>query len=144
MVALSCDPPAQFKKQKVQISMLLRSRFAPVRGACSHVVYELMMLVGKTVLLPLTVKRNLGPLERAVGVTECAGAVLLAFRCPHALGVAFDAGAFDRSADFLLIGVAQAATAVLNMIGEIEKAAAILFQFPRHRTHGGKGYALIV
>src|SRR5215475_4926067 len=102
--------------------MLLRSRLAPVHSARSHIVYELMMLVGKAVLLTLAVARDLDPLERAIGVTERAGAVLLAFRRPHALGVAFDAGAFDRSADFLLIGVAQAAAAVLDVIGEVEKA----------------------
>src|SRR5215470_13423218 len=111
--------------------MLLRCRLAPVHGARSHVVDELVMLVGKAVLLTLAEERDLGPLERAVGVTERAGAVLPAFRRLYALGVAFDAGAFDRSVDFLLVGLTQATTAIFNVLGKRMKALAIGLQQAR-------------
>src|SRR5262249_6981612 len=108
----------------MQILMLPRRRLAAVHGARGHVVDELVMLLGKSLLLPLTVKRNLAPFERAVGVAEGAGAMLLAFRRFHPFGVADGAGVLDLAADLLFISVAQAA-AVLDMIGKVEKSAAV-------------------
>src|SRR5215472_17135329 len=125
--------------------MLLRCRLAPVHGARGHVVDEFVILLRKSVLLTLAVERDLGPLERAVGVAEGACAVLLAFRRLYALGVAFDAGAFDRSVDFLLIGVAQAAAVcALDVIGERMKAIAVGFQQARDGAQCSKGLALTV
>src|SRR6516165_9835607 len=98
--------------------MLPRSRLAPVHGARSHVVDELVMLLGKALLLALDKERNLGPFERAIGVTERAGAVLLALRRCDAFGVTNGARVLDRGADLLLVGFAQAATVcVLDVIG---------------------------
>src|SRR5262245_61944661 len=98
--------------------MLLRSRLAPVHGARGHVVDEFVILLRKSVLLTLAVERDLGPLGRAVGVAEGAGAVLLAFRRPHALGVADGARVLDLATNSLLVGVAQAAAVcVLDVIG---------------------------
>ena len=57
--------------------MLLRAWLAPERRARSHVVDELVMPLGKAMLLALNKERDLGPLERAIGVAEGAGAVLL-------------------------------------------------------------------
>src|SRR6516165_11338449 len=99
------------------------------------------MFLRKSVFLTLAVARDLGPLERAVGVAEGAGAVLLAFRRFHALGIAFDAGAFDRSVDLLLVGVAQAAPAIFDMIGKRVKALAIGLQQARDGAQRGKGLA---
>src|SRR6516164_10262153 len=124
--------------------MLLGRRLAPVHGARGHVVDELVMLLGKALLLALDKERDLGPFERAVGVTEGAGAVLPAFRRFHALGVTNGARVLDRGADLLLVGFAQAAPAVLDVIGEVEKATIVFLQFARHCAHGGKSYALIV
>ena len=124
--------------------MLPRSRLAPVHGARSHVVDELVMLLGKALLLALDKERDLDPFERAIGVAKGAGAVLLALRRRDAFGVTNDARVLDRSADLLLVGLAQAAPAVLDVIGEVEKATIVFLQFARHCAHGGKSYALIV
>src|SRR6516162_5390045 len=140
----SCDLSSKVIKKTVQIPMLPWGWLAPVHGARSHVVDELVMLVGKAVLLTLAVERDLGPFERAVGVTKRAGAVLLAFRRLHTLGVTNGARVLDRGADLLLVGLAQAAPAVLDVIGEVEKATIVFLQFARHCAHGGKSYALIV
>src|SRR5262249_17374612 len=104
---------------------------------------ELVMLVGKALLLTLAKECDLGPLEFAIGVAERAGAVLFALRRPDAFLVTNGTRGLDFSANFLLVRLAQA-TAVLNMIGKIEKATAVFLQFARHRTQGGKGYALTV
>src|SRR5262249_4019945 len=140
----SRDPPYVIKEQKVQISMLLRRRLAPVHGARSHVVDEFVMARIEPMFLALHVARDLGPLGRAIGVTERPGAVLLAFRCLHALGVANGARILDRTTNFLLIGVAQTAAAILNMIGEIKKAQAMALQQPRHSAQRGQGLALTI
>src|SRR6516162_9722580 len=124
--------------------MLPRSRLAPVHGARGHVVDELVLLLGKAMLLALDKERDLGPFERAISVTERAGAVLLAFRCLHTLGVTNGARVLDRGADLLFVGLAQAAPAVLDVIGEVEKATIVFLQFARHCAHGGKSYTLIV
>src|SRR6516225_247570 len=125
----------------MQISVLIWRRLAPVHGARRHIIDELVVLGGEPLLLPLAVTRDFGPFERAVGVAEGAGAVLLAFRRPHTLGVAFDAGAFDRSADLLLVGFAQAATAALDVIGKRVKALVIGLQQARDGAQRGKGLA---
>src|SRR6516162_592292 len=124
--------------------MLLRRRLAPVHGARRHVVDELVMLLGKAMLLALDKECDLGPFERAIGVAKGAGAVLLALRRRDAFGVTNDARVLDRGADLLLVGFAQAAPAVLDVIGEVEKATIVFLQFARHCAHGGKSYALIV
>src|SRR5262245_18904744 len=123
--------------------MLLRCRLAPVRGARSHVVDEFVILLREPMLLTLAVERDLGPLERAVGIAAGAGAVLLACRHLHALGVANGARALDLAADLLLVSVAQAAAVcVLDVIGERMKAMAVGFQQARDGTQCSKGLAL--
>src|SRR6516164_3366407 len=103
------------------------------------------MFLRKSVFLTLAVARDLGPLERTIGVAEGAGAVLLAFRRFHALGVALDAGTLDRGADLLLVSVAQAvAVCVLDVIGKRMKAMAVGFQQARDGTQRSKGLALTV
>src|SRR6516162_4537662 len=118
--------------------MLPRSRLAPVHGARRHVVDELVMPLGKALLLALDKERDFGPFERAIGVAEGAGAVLLAFRCFHALGVALDAGALDRGADLLLVGFAQAASTVFDVVGKLVEGRSVGFQQARDGTKGGE------
>src|SRR5215813_3456073 len=101
------------------------------------------MLVGKVVLLTLAVERDLRPVELAVGVAERAGALLLALRRSHALRVADAVSVLDLAADFLLVGVGQAA-AVLDVIGECMKGIAVGFQQARDGAQRGKGFALAV
>src|SRR5262245_45914908 len=125
--------------------MLLRRWLAPVHGARRHIVDELVMPLRKSVLLALRVERDFSPFERAIGVAECAGAVLFAFRCLHALGVANGARVLDRATNFLLIGVAQTtAVCALDVIGERMKAMAVGFQQARNGTQCSKGLALTV
>ena len=102
------------------------------------------MPVGKALLLALDKERDLGPFERAIGVAEGAGAVLLAFRCFHALGVALDAGALDRGADLLLVGFAQAASAIFDVLGKRMKALAIGLQQARDSAQRSEGFTLAV
>src|SRR5262249_3092397 len=124
--------------------MLPRRRLAPVRGARSHIVDEFVMPGIEPMFLALHVARDLGPLGRAIGVAKRAGAVLLAFRRLHALGIANGARFPDRTPIFLLIGVAQTAAAILNMIGEIKKAQAMALQQTRHSAQRCKGLALTI
>src|SRR5262249_8301808 len=105
----SCDPASEFEEQAVQVLMLLRSRLAPVHGARSHIVNKLVMPVGQPVLLALAIKRDLGPLELAIGVTERASAVLFRFCRFDALRVSNGAGVLDRCADLFLVVLGQAA-----------------------------------
>jgi hypothetical protein len=56
----SCDFPAKFEKQAVQILMLLLRGLMLVHAARRHVVDESMMLVGKPVFLVLHEGRDLG------------------------------------------------------------------------------------
>src|SRR5262249_431310 len=115
--------------------MLPRSRLAPVHSARSHVVDELVMLLGKALLLALDKERDLGPFERAIGVAKGAGAVLLGFGRPDTLGVAGGARVLDLAADFLLVVLAQAAAVcILDVIGERMKATAVGFQQARDGT----------
>src|SRR6516162_9419387 len=102
------------------------------------------MLVGKAVLLTLAVERNFRPLELAIGVAERASAVLPSLRRLHALGVAKGASVLDLASDLLLVVLAQTTAAVLDVVGEIEKTAAVFLQLARHRAQSGKGYALAV
>src|SRR5262249_53548537 len=109
--------------------MLLRRRLAPERGARSHVVDEFVMPRIEPMFLALHVARDLGPLERAVSITKRAGAVLLAFPRSHALGVANGARVLDRTTNFLLISLAQAAAVcVLDVIGELVEALPVDLQ----------------
>src|SRR5262249_49907468 len=98
--------------------MLLRCWLAPVHGARSHIVDELVMPLRQPMLLALHVGCDLGPFERAISVAERAGAVLLGLCRPHALGVALDAGTLDRGVDLLLVGFAQATSAVFDVVGK--------------------------
>src|SRR5262249_43052825 len=107
--------------------MLLRRRLAPVHRARSHVVDGFVVLGGEPLLLPLAVKRDFGPFERAIGVAERAGAVPLGFGRPDALGVANGARVLDLATDFLLVVLAQATICVLDVIGERMKAIAVGF-----------------
>src|SRR5262245_25651907 len=105
--------------------MLLQRRLAPERGARSHVVDEFVMPRIEPMFLALAVERDLGPFEGTVGVAKGAGAVLLAFRRLHTLGVTFDASLLDGGADLPLVVLTQT-TAILDVIGEIKKAQAMV------------------
>src|SRR5262249_2479887 len=107
---------------------------AAVHSAGGHIVDELMMPDVEPVFFTLHKQRDLGPFEGTVGVAEGAGAVLLAFRRLHALGVTFDASLLDGGADLPLVVLAQATAAILDMIGEIKKAQAMALQQTRHRA----------
>src|SRR5262249_43007548 len=98
--------PSEFEKQAMQVLMLFRTRLAPVHGARCHVVDELVMLVGKAVLLTLAVERHFGPFELAISIAEHASAVLPVFRCPDAFLVTNGARGLDFSANFLLVCLA--------------------------------------
>src|SRR5262249_22634679 len=124
--------------------MLLHGRLAPVHGARRHVVDKLVIRLRKPMLLALTVERDLGPFGGTVGVAEGAGAVLLAFRRPHTLGVTFEAGLLDGGADLLFGLLGQTPTAGLNMISEIKKTHAMALPQKRHVTKGPNGPPLTV
>src|SRR5262245_50787010 len=97
------------------------------------------------ILFALAVERDLGRLERAVGVAEGTSAMLFAFRCFDALGVANGARVLDRATNFLLIGIAQTtAVCALDVIGERMKAMAVRFQQARNGAQCSKGLALTV
>src|SRR6516225_7659046 len=124
----------------MQVLMLPWRWLTPPRRARSHVVDELVMLLRKPVFLALHEQRDLTPLQRPIGVAKCAGAVLLAFRRRHALGIAFDAGLLDGGADLLLSLLGQAAG--LDVIGELVEALPVGLQQARDRAQRGKGLAL--
>src|SRR5262249_35427647 len=140
----SRDLASEFEEQAVQILVLLRRRFAAVHGARSHVIDELMMLVGKPVLLTLAVERDLAPLERTIRIAKCSDAVLLALRRLHPLAVTFGARILDRGMDFLLGILGESAAAIFDVIGESEKALLIGLQHARERAHGGPSLAFVV
>src|SRR5262249_31185396 len=85
---------------------------------------------------------DLGPFERAISVAERAGAVLLGLCRPHALGVALDAGTLDRGVDLLLVGFAQATSAVFDVVGKLVEGQSVGFQQARDGTQGGESLAL--
>src|SRR5262249_36374080 len=101
------------------------------------------MLARKSLLLPLAVKRHLGPFERPISVAERAGAVLPGLSGLHAFGVAKGVGVLDLAADLLFVVLAQA-VAVLDVIGERMKGMAVGFQQTRDGTQCSKGFALTV
>src|SRR5262249_55297997 len=109
-VAQSRDLSSEPEEQVVQVFVPLQRRLAPVHGAGSHVVDEFVILLRKSVLLTLAVERDLGPLERAVGVTEGAGAVLLGLGCHHAFSETLRVSLVDRRAHTLFNLSGQAGT----------------------------------
>ena len=90
---------------------------AVVHGLRRHLVDEVVMFGIEPMLLTLHVERDLLPIELAVGVTERAGTVLLAFRRRDALGVADGTGILDLAADFLLVVLAQARSGTRRLSG---------------------------
>ncbi len=87
--------------------MLLRGRLTPVDSTRRHVVDELVVPVREPVLLALAVERDLRPLERAIGVAERTGAVLLGFGRCDTLGVADGTRVIDLGKDLLLVVFVQ-------------------------------------
>src|SRR5262249_26089614 len=106
VLAGSCDLSSKLIKKTVQILMLPWGWLAPVHGARSHVVDELVMFLEQAMLLALDKERDLGPFECAVGVTERASAVLFALRRCDAFSVTNGARVLDLATNFLLIGIA--------------------------------------
>jgi len=114
--------------------MLLWCWFAAIDCARRHVVDKVVVSLGKSVLFTLQKQCDLAPLERAVGIAECAGPMLLGFGGSHTFGITECAGILDFGTDLLFVGVCQAA--IFDVCGEGMNIDPVGLQQPLYRKRG--------